>query len=195
MSSRLRNVELLLLRTIENLGLVGDVVKVRAGYARNYLLPLGLAEHPTAEKIEMLKEARALALAEVAKERSERESLIKRMSEIIVAVRRSCNDQGLLYGSISQRDVSEALTEAGYPVDVRSVRLAGSIRRIGEYTVPIQLDKDLRCEITLKILADRELDDQLREREEEEAAAARAEEKANESSEASVDVQTAATAD
>ena len=66
-------VELLLLRNVENLGIVGDVVKVRAGFARNYLLPLALAEHPTPEKIEALKDARAKAQAELAALRSRRE--------------------------------------------------------------------------------------------------------------------------
>ncbi len=166
MSSRRRQIELLLLRTIENLGIVGDIVTVRPGYARNYLLPHGLAEFPTPEKIESLKEARATALAEVAAERKEREALIGRMSDVTVSVTRSCNDQGLLYGSISQRDVAEALAEAGYGVEIRAIRLAGSMRRVGSYAVPIQLDKDLRCEITLKIVADRELESQLREAEE-----------------------------
>ena len=64
-----RPVELLLLRNVENLGIVGDIVKVRAGYARNYLLPHALAEHPTDAKIEALKETRAKAVAELAAQR------------------------------------------------------------------------------------------------------------------------------
>ena len=67
-----KSVELLLNRTVENLGIVGDVVKVKPGFARNYLLPHQIAEHPTPEKIEALKEARAKAQAELAKLRSER---------------------------------------------------------------------------------------------------------------------------
>ena len=73
----LRKVELLLNRTIENLGLVGDVVKVKPGFARNYLLPHGFAEAPTPEKIEALKDARAAAQAELAKVRAAREALME----------------------------------------------------------------------------------------------------------------------
>ncbi|HMN95369.1 MAG TPA: 50S ribosomal protein L9 [Phycisphaerales bacterium] len=158
-----RSIELLLLRNIENLGIVGDLVKVRPGHARNFLLPHALAEFPTPEKIESLKDARAKALAEVAKARSDREELLARMTEVSVSVVRSCNDQGILYGSISQRDIADALQAAGYGVDVRAVRLSQSIRRIGSYHVPVQLDKDLRTEITIEVKPDRQLEQEMRE--------------------------------
>lgn len=157
-----RTIELLLLKNIENLGIVGDLVKVRPGFARNFLLPHALAEYPTADKIESLKDARAKALAEVAAARASREQLVARMNDVAVSVVRSCNDQGILYGSISQRDIADALQGAGYGVDIRAVRLAQSIRRIGTYHIPIQLDKDLRTEITLNVQADRQLEQEMR---------------------------------
>ena len=84
-----KKVELLLNRTIENLGLVGDVVRVKPGFARNYLLPHGFAEAPTAEKIEKLKDARAAAQAQLAKLRAEREALIGRMEGISIKLVRN----------------------------------------------------------------------------------------------------------
>jgi large subunit ribosomal protein L9 len=150
-----KKVKLLLNRNVENLGIVGDIVKVRPGFARNYLLPQALAEAPTPTKIERLKEARAAALAEVAKLRSEREALIARMTNVAITLQRSCNDQGLLYGSITQRDIADGLQAAGYGVDVRAVRLSQTIRRIGPYHVPIQFDKDLRAEVTVNVEPDR----------------------------------------
>jgi large subunit ribosomal protein L9 len=80
------------------------------------------------------------------------------MQAVTVTIVRSCNDQGMLYGSVSQRDISEALQAAGYDVGLRSVRLSQSIRRVGEYHVPIQFDKDLRTDITLKVDPDRTLE-------------------------------------
>lgn len=151
-----KKVQLLLNRTVENLGIVGDIVKVRPGFARNFLLPQGIAVQPTPKRIEALKEARAAAQAELARLRQAREDLLARMEDVTVSIQRSCNDQGLLYGSVTQRDVSEALQAAGYDVGVRSVRLAQSIRRIGEYQVPIQFEKDLRTEVTLKVEPDRQ---------------------------------------
>jgi large subunit ribosomal protein L9 len=153
-----KNIELLLLESVENLGLVGDVVKVKPGYARNYLLPHGVAEPPSPSRIESLKEARARAQAQLAALRAEREKLVELMAEVAVTIERSCNDQGALYGSVTHRDISDALVEAGWAVDVRSVRISHPIRRIGAYPIPIQFDKDLRAEVTVIVQSDRELE-------------------------------------
>lgn len=157
-----RSIELLLLNNVENLGIVGDLVAVKPGYARNFLLPHQLAEYPTAEKIESLKEARQKALAELASARKHREEVLSRMADVAVSVVRSCNDQGVLYGSISQRDIADALLAAGFPVDTRAIRLGETIRRIGSYHVPIQLDRDLRTEITVTVQPDRQLEQEMR---------------------------------
>jgi len=153
-----KKVELLLNRTIENLGLVGDVVKVKPGFARNYLLPHGFAEAPTPEKIEALKDLRAKAQAELAKLRSEREALIARMEGAAIKLVRSVNDAGVLYGAVTQRDISDQLVADGFPVDMRAVRLQNPIRRIGHYSCVIQLDRDLRTELTIDVLPDRTLE-------------------------------------
>ncbi len=154
-----RNIELLLMQTVENLGIVGDVVRVKSGYARNYLCPHGLAVTPSPGKIEALKGARAKAEAEMAALRANREQLFERLTDVTMTIERSCNDQGALYGSVTQRDVTDCLIEEGYGVDVKSVRLSHPIRRIGTYPLAIQFDKDLRVEVTLIINPDRELED------------------------------------
>ena len=108
-----KRVELLLVDTIENLGIVGDVVRVRRGYARNYLLPHGLAEAPSQRRLAELQERRKHVQAELAQQRTEREALHQRMESLEISITRSCNDQGALYGSVSQRDIADALIEAG----------------------------------------------------------------------------------
>ncbi|MEY5060735.1 MAG: ribosomal protein [Planctomycetota bacterium] len=153
-----RPVELLLTRNVENLGIVGDIVKVRAGFARNYLLPHALAEHPTEAKIESLKAARAKALAELAAQRQLREETIAKLGGVSIKLVRSCNDQGVLYGSITQRDIADALVTAGYAVDMRAVRLANPFRRVGSYACTIQFDRDLKADITVEVAADRTLE-------------------------------------
>jgi large subunit ribosomal protein L9 len=153
-----KNIELLLLRNVENLGIVGDIVKVKPGYARNYLLPQARAEFPTPAKIESLKEARAKAQAELASLRAAREELLGRMKEVTITLVRSCNDQGVLYGSVTQRDIADGLQEAGYDVGVRSVRLPQPIRRVGSYDVPIQFEKDLRTDVHVIIEPDQPLE-------------------------------------
>jgi len=167
-----RTVALLLLRNVENLGIVGDIVKVRAGYARNYLLPHALAEHPTDAKIEALKEARAKALAEIAAQRQLREETVAKLTGVSIKLVRSCNDQGVLYGSITQRDIADALVAAGYAVDMRAVRLAAPFRRIGSYTCTIQFEKELKADVTIDVAADRTLESMEEQKKAEEAAEA-----------------------
>ena len=153
-----RPVELLLLRNVENLGIVGDIVKVRPGYARNYLLPHALAEHPTDAKIEALKEARAKAIAELAAQRAQREDTVQKLVGVSIKLIRSVNDQGVLYGAVTQRDISDQLVVDGFMVDMRAVRLQNPIRRIGQYSCLIQLDRDLKTELTIDVLPDRALE-------------------------------------
>ena len=154
-----KNVELLLNETIEHLGIVGDVVTVKPGYARNYLLPLGIAEIPTEEKVEALKELRETAKAQLEALRAQRVETIGNLTSITLKLTRSCNDQGVLYGSVTQRDISDALLEGELEVDERAVRLTQPIRHVGNYSVLIQFEKDLRAEITVEVLPDRTLEE------------------------------------
>lgn len=154
-----RPVELLLLESVEGLGIIGDVVTVRAGHARNYLLPHGLAEPPTPDKIEALTEARRDAQADLDRIRGLREELLERIGGLEIAITRSCNARGVLYGSVTQRDIADELQRSGYDVGTRSIRLTASIRRIGVYPVPVQFDKDLQAEITLEVKPDQPLED------------------------------------
>jgi len=155
-----RTIELLLLENVENLGIVGDVVKVRTGYARNYLLPMQIAEAPSDERIEALQAERTAALARVAAQRADREELTARMEEVELTLVRSCNDRGGLYGSVTQRDIADALAQVGYPgIEIRAVRLPTSIRRIGDYEVPIQFEADLRVDISVIVEPDQPLEE------------------------------------
>ncbi|MCA9295538.1 MAG: 50S ribosomal protein L9 [Phycisphaerales bacterium] len=153
-----RNIKLLLLETIENLGIVGDIVSVKAGYARNYLLPLGMAEPPSEARLEELREARVAAEAAQRALRGARAELLGRMQDITLTLVRSTNDQGVLYGSVTQRDIADGLQENGYDVGVQSVRLAQPIRRVGSSHVPIQFDRDLKTDITVIVESDTPLD-------------------------------------
>jgi large subunit ribosomal protein L9 len=161
----IRSIELLLNQNVEGLGIVGDVVKVKPGFARNYLLPLGIAEFPSEERIEELKEARATAQAELEAIREQRKGIIESLLDKSVELVRSCNDRGVLYGSVTQRDISDALNELGHMVDERSIRLSQPIRRLGEFSVIVQFEKDLRAEVAVKVLPDRSLAEEMDEME------------------------------
>lgn len=153
-----KNIELLLVENVDNLGIVGDVVKVRTGYARNFLLPRSLATEPSKELIQQLAGKRAEAQRILAEERKQREALCGKLEGVEITLVRSCNDQGILYGAITQQEIATALNELGHGVKARDVRLGSVIKRVDKYDVHIKLDSDLDATIRLIVNADRKLD-------------------------------------
>jgi len=158
-----KDVQLLLIESVDNLGIVGDVVKVRAGYARNYLLPHGLATEPDDALIASLAEKRKKAEADQAKLRIEREALIKRLEGVEMTMERACNDLGMLYGSVTQQDIASALKALGFAVKPREVRLPQVIKRLGQFEVNIKLAGGFEEHIQIHVVADREMEDDRRE--------------------------------
>lgn len=154
-----RQFELLLLDNVDNLGIIGDVVKVKAGYARNFLLPRGLAETPTAEKIEALAERRAEVEAEMKKLAAEQAAMVEKLTDHEITLERSANDSGILFGGVSQHEIAELLREQGFAIEDRHVRLGETIKRIDSYHVPIVIHKELKTEIKLNVVSDRPLED------------------------------------
>ncbi|MDX2114470.1 MAG: 50S ribosomal protein L9 [Planctomycetota bacterium] len=163
---------LLLTENVESLGIVGDVVTVRAGYARNYLLPRNVATEPSEEKINALASRRAEAERHVAEMRSAREQMVEKLEGYEITLERSCNDQGLLYGSVTQQDVATALLGAGFTVRPRDVRLSQTIKRVGNYDLTIKPDVDLEANVKLHVNPDRPLESFRREEPEPAAVAA-----------------------
>lgn len=153
-----KSVELLLTENVEYLGIVGDVVKVKSGYARNFLLPRDLATTPSQEKIAQLAERRAEAERELAELRSQRESMIEKLEGFELTLEKTCNDAGLLYGSITQKDIADALNAEGFAVKQRDVRLGGTIKRIDAYEITIRPEADLEATIKLWVVSDRPLE-------------------------------------
>lgn len=157
-----RHIELLLTENVDNLGIVGDVVKVRSGYARNYLLPFSMATTPTPEAVSALAGKRAEAEKMLRELRAQREKMIEKMQNLEIELTRPCNDLGMLYGSVTQQDIASVLAEKGFTVKPREVRLSQTIKRIDTYHFPVKLDADLEAEVTLKVLPDRELAEEAR---------------------------------
>jgi large subunit ribosomal protein L9 len=118
-----------------------------------------VAEVPTPEKMEALSEQREIALQEYESNRAEQASIIKKLEGITLSLSRSANDQGGLYGSVTQRDIADALAENGFAVDTRAVRLHSAIRRIGEYPVTIQFGTDMKVDVEIIVNPDRPLED------------------------------------
>lgn len=158
-----KTVKLLLTENVDNLGIVGDVVSVRLGFARNYLLPRELATTPSEELVASLAAKRAEAQKQVALVRKQREAMIGKMAGVELTLEKPCNDQGILYGAISQNDLAEALKKLGYEVRAREIRIGQTIKRIDSYDIHVKLASDLETTIRLHVKADRHIEEDARE--------------------------------
>ncbi|HVZ93560.1 MAG TPA: 50S ribosomal protein L9 [Phycisphaerales bacterium] len=153
-----KSFQLLLTESVDGLGIVGDVVTVRSGYARNYLLPRELATEPSEERVKALAGRREEAQREMAKRRSDRETMVEKLEGFEITLIRACNDLGHLYGSVTQQDIAQALNEQHFAVKPRDVRLNQTIKRVGHYEVHIRPESDLEATVKLAVNADRPLD-------------------------------------
>ncbi|MEO0512189.1 MAG: 50S ribosomal protein L9 [Planctomycetota bacterium] len=160
-----KSIELLLTENVDNLGIVGDVVRVKAGFARNYLLPFGYAEVPSKDKIQALADKRAQAEKEMKALREKRQGIIGKLAGVEITMVRSCNDQGHLYGSVTQQDISSALVTLGFEVKPREIRLPEAIKRLGQFEVIVKLDRDLEEALGIHVEPDRALEEEREEME------------------------------
>ncbi|MBX9737438.1 MAG: 50S ribosomal protein L9 [Phycisphaerales bacterium] len=154
-----KNIELLLTENVEGTGIVGDVVKVRKGFARNYLMPRSMATKPSEELIKSLAGKRADALKQIEVQRAERKETISKLDGYQLTLIRSCNDMGILYAAVTQHDIVVALTAAGFNgIKEREVRLGQTVKRVEHYELSVKFDAELEATIKLDVQADRPLD-------------------------------------
>ena len=149
-------VKLLLQESIKNVGRVGDVVEVSPGYARNYLLPNGLAVEPTKNNLKKV-EARRQEIEKQERERREQQArLIKQLEGKDVTIERKANEQGHLYGAVSATDIAKALQGDGFNVEAEDVLLSGKLDQINTYTVKVRFAEDLETDLKVYVAPDAE---------------------------------------
>jgi large subunit ribosomal protein L9 len=150
------NVKLLLQESIKNVGRVGDIVEVSPGYARNYLLPRGMAVQPTPNNVKKV-EARRKEIERQERERREQQArMIEQLKEVEVHLERRANEQGHLFGSVTATDVAKALRAQGFNVEPEDINLPGRLDRIDTYTVQVKFAEDLATDIKVWVNADPE---------------------------------------
>ena len=142
----------ILRENLDNLGKAGEVVTVRSGYGRNYLLPNGLAV-PATEKDEarMQHEQRAIA-ARVVKLAKQLQSEADRLSQVSVSLPRAVGEEDRLYGSVTNRDIAEALAEQGIKLDAKKIMLEEPIKSLGMTEVPVKLGHDVSAKIKVWVV-------------------------------------------
>ena len=148
------NVKVLLKESIRNVGRVGDVVEVSSGYARNYLLPHGLAVEPTPNNIKKI-EARRQEIERLERERREQqERLIKQLQGVEVTLERKTNEQGHLYGAVSATDIARALQGQGFNIEPGDISLPGRLDHVDTYQVQVRFAEDLSTDIKVWVAPD-----------------------------------------
>jgi large subunit ribosomal protein L9 len=143
--------DVILLERIERLGKMGDVVKVKPGFARNYLLPQKKALRATAENLAYFETQRARLETVNQARRGEAEESAKRLDGQTVILLRQAGESGQLYGSVTTRDITAALAEAGFSVERRQVNLTTPIKSLGVYPVRLSLHPEVLATITVNV--------------------------------------------
>ena len=144
---------ILLREDIDELGGRGEIVKVRAGYARNYLLPQGLATLATKGNVKQIEQERAALLKKAAVERATAEAQKDQMGVIELNFERQAGEHGTLFGSVTSMDIAEALREKGYEIDRKKVVLRQPIKETGDYTVKVRLHREVLLDVPVHVTA------------------------------------------
>ena len=145
------HMDVLLKEDVDNLGHRGQVVRVRSGYGRNYLLPQGLAIEATAGNKRMIDEQRRVLAKREERERASAEGESAKLDGLELRFERRVGEHGLLYGSVTALDIIEELKKLGYTVERRKISLRDHIKEVGDYDVTIKLHRDVVPTIKVKV--------------------------------------------
>jgi large subunit ribosomal protein L9 len=143
--------EVILRETIDNLGRAGQVVKVADGYARNYLLPKKLAYLATPGNLKVIEAERQSLLRKEARQKDDSEKLQQILDKVEISIRRKVGEHDMLYGSVTNSDVADALEQKGFQIEKRKIHMDDHIKALGEFSIPIRLFKDVTAHIKLKV--------------------------------------------
>ncbi|HEX4475668.1 MAG TPA: 50S ribosomal protein L9 [Polyangiaceae bacterium] len=137
---------------VQNLGKSGDLVRVRPGYARNFLVPRGLAAPATAGNVARIEDLRRQAFARAAKELTQAQETAKNLGNLSVKIPRAVGDENKMYGAVTSRDIEEAFRAIGVEVDRKKVLLDEPIKTLGLHEVPIKLHHDVTTKLRVEVV-------------------------------------------
>jgi large subunit ribosomal protein L9 len=146
-------VQVILREDVQSLGEAGDLVKVKPGYARNYLLPTGKALIATDARVHEFEHKKRVIADKLAKERSSLEALQTKLSGMALEFTAQAGEEGRLFGSVTAVQIAERLSQNGLAIDRRKIALKDAIKSVGEHTVEIRLGQSLVAEVKVKVSA------------------------------------------
>jgi large subunit ribosomal protein L9 len=146
--------EVILREDVKSLGRAGDLVKVKDGYGRNFLLPQGLAFEATPGNRKRIEAESKSRNARQAQERAEAEAQAAKLGSLTITLTRKAGEGDRLFGSITAQDIADALAAKGQAVDKRKIELEHPIKTVGEHTVPVQLHHDVTAQVKITVSAE-----------------------------------------
>ena len=146
--------KVILREDVDNLGKGGEIIDVKPGYGRNFLLPRGLAVVANPKNVREVEHQKQIASAKAAKQKASAEAVAKRLADTPVVLKRKVGEQDKLYGSVTALDVAEALAARGLQIDRRSIDLADPIKTVGDFEVPVKLHREVVGKAKVKVEAE-----------------------------------------
>ncbi len=147
----MRHVKLILRESVPSLGEAGDLVNVKTGYARNYLIPRGKAIIATESNLKHLEHQKRVVAEKLAKELKELGALRDRLRQLTLEVAAQAGEEGRLFGSVTSANVAELLEAKGFEIDRRRIELAEPIKTLGEHTVSVKLHREVVAEVRVLV--------------------------------------------
>jgi len=144
--------KVILQQDVRHLGRVGDIVKVRDGYGRNFLVPRGMAVVADERNVHRLEHQKREASAKATKVLAEARAMAEKLGQTAVSIKVQAGDEGKLFGAVTNRDIVEALGAEGLLLDRRQVELAEPIRQIGVFSVPVRLHPDVQAAVKVYVI-------------------------------------------
>jgi large subunit ribosomal protein L9 len=148
---------ILLREDVDDLGARGEIVRVRSGYARNYLLPRKLAVEATTTNVKQIEAERARLLKKEATERATAQGQADQLGALALEFKRKAGEQGALYGSVTSMDIAEELKQRGYEIERHRIHLREPLKRLGDFTVPVRLHREVTVDLKVRVAAEGEV--------------------------------------
>ncbi|OHB71674.1 MAG: 50S ribosomal protein L9 [Planctomycetes bacterium RBG_16_41_13] len=148
--------ELLLTKNIDTLGRIGDVVKVKKGYARNYLLPRGMATYVTEGNLKQLEKAKKKIEIHLKEECERLREILETISNAVCRIPAKVNEEGRLFGSVTSVHIADVLKKQGIPIDVDMIKLENPIKECGEYDVAVVLSAEMKTTCKVQVVNEEE---------------------------------------
>lgn len=144
----------ILRENVENLGSIGDNVKVSAGFFRNFLYPKKLAVHADENNLKQVEHQKRALKKKLAAVRAEKEGLKAELEALSLVIRRKAGENQKLFGSITNQDIAEAIEQKGVKIDRKQLEMEGSIKKLGSFKIPVRLMEGISAELNLSVVAD-----------------------------------------